>query len=403
MMSVRAGRGDNRRVAGTLIRLSAALLVSLAIAGTAVAQTGEVTWPSKQIVRPRDLAVTYPCGGGAVCNIDDFIERQHVCALVVMKSDELVLYRTAIRSEDDPCKSPVERDRFGIASIAKSLSSLLFGFLYQDPQYGAPADLDGSAAELLKAAGVPKYDRRVTLRDLLRMSSGMDWSEDEVDSVLKVEVNQSAELVGRFRQLKEGVNHRLQSAQFFEPGGVFRYSGFDTQLLGIIAEQRLTPDKGFARATLDVALEHFLWQRLPMAKNAEWNSDFGGHPAAHCCAYVSARDFATLGSWILQQYKSGAGPQADWIRASMTDVIDPGFGCEYQGARRDFRFGYQWWIPGDDKRDGFSGIGTEGQYLHMFPEQDVVIVQLGEQLATDSDTCEAMTVHRVIADQLSQN
>lgn len=402
-MSVPQGLSDRRCVAKTLICLSAMLLTGLAIVGTAIAQSGEVTWPSKQIVRPRDLALTYPCGGGAVCNIDDFIERQHVCALVIVSSGELVFYRTAIRSDGDPCKSPVERDRFGIASIAKSLTSLLFGFLYQDPQYGPPVDLESSAAEFLKTAGVPKYDRRVTLRDLLHMSSGMDWSEDEVESVLKVQVDQNSELVGRHRQLKEAVNKRLESAQFFEPGGIFRYSGFDSQLIGIIAEQRLTADKGFARSTLDVALEHFLWQRLPMAKNAEWNSDFGGHPSAHCCAYVSARDFAALGAWMLKEYKVGTGPQADWIRASMTDVIDPGFGCEYQGAKLDFRFGYQWWIPGDDKRDGFSGIGTEGQYLHMFPEQDVVIVQLGEQLATDADTCEAMAVHRLIADQLSQN
>lgn len=402
-MPIGPGLSDSRLVTKTLIRLSAVLLTGLAIVGTAIAQSGEVTWPSKQIVRPRDMALTYPCGGGAVCNIDDFIERQHVCALVIVSSGELALYRTAIRSDGDPCKSPVERDRFGIASIAKSLTSLLFGFLYQDPQYGPPVDLESSAAEFLKAAGVPKYDRRVTLRDLLHMSSGMDWSEDEVESVLKVQVDQNSELVGRHRQLKDAVNARLESAQFFEPGGVFRYSGFDSQLIGIIAEHRLTADKGFARRTLDVALEHFLWRRLPMAKNAEWNSDFGGHPSAHCCAYVSARDFAALGAWILREYRAGTGPQADWIRASMTDLIDPGFGCEYQGAKRDFRFGYQWWIPGDDKRDGFSGIGTEGQYLHMFPEQDVVVVQLGEQLATDADTCEAMTVHRLIADQLSRN
>ena len=402
-MSISPSLSDSRLVAKTLIRLSAVLLTGFAIVGSAIAQSGELTWPSKQIVRPRDLALTYPCGGGAVCNIDDFIERQHVCALVIVKSGELVLYRTAIRSADDPCKMSVERDRFGIASIAKSLTSLLFGFLYQDPQYGPPVDLESSAAEFLKAAGVPKYDPRVTLRDLLHMSSGMDWSEDEVESSLKVQVDENSELVGKHRQLKDAVNARLESAFFFEPGGIFRYSGFDTQLVGIIAEQRLTADQGFARSTLDAALEHFLWQRLPMAKNAEWNSDFGGHPAAHCCAYVSARDFATLGSWLLTQYKVGTGPQADWIRASMTDVIDPGFGCEYQGTKLNFRYGYQWWIPGDDKRDGFSGIGTEGQYLHMFPEQDVVIVQLGEQLANNADTCEAMAVHRLIADQLSPN
>ena len=396
-----AGVHTRRRANGLVCLLIGSLAASL-IAGPAIAQTGDLTWPTKRIVRPRDLAVTYPCGGGSLCNIDDFIERQHVCALVVVSADELVLQRTTFRTDEDPCKMSVERDRFGIASIAKSVVSLLFGFVYQDPRYGPPVDLDSSVARILYAAGVPNYDDRVTFRHLLHMSSGMDWSEDEIDSTLKVQVDQNGELVGDKRQLKDSVAARVGRASFSSPGR-FRYSGFDSQLIGIITEQRLTADKGFVRGTLDEALENFLWQRLPMAKNAEWNADFGGHPSAHCCAYTSARDLATLGAWILKQYKQGTGPQADWIRASMTDTVDPGWGCEFQGTRRNFRYGYQWWIPSDDKQDGFTGIGTEGQYLHVFPEQDVVVVQLGEQLASDADTCEAMLVHRLIADQLSPN
>jgi hypothetical protein len=38
----------------------------------------------------------------------------------------------------------------------------------------------------------------------------------------------------------------------------------------------------------------------------------------------------------------------------------------------------------------------------MFPEQDVVIAQLSEKLATDADTCEAMLIHRLIADAISR-
>jgi CubicO group peptidase (beta-lactamase class C family) len=102
---------------------------------------------------------------------------------------------------------------------------------------------------------------------------------------------------------------------------------------------------------------------------------------------------------VLKQYKQGTGAQADWIRASVTDTVDPGWNCEFQGTRRSFRYGYQWWIPSDDKLDGFTGIGTEGQYLHIFPEQNVVVAQFGEQLANDADSCEAMLVHRLVADK----
>jgi CubicO group peptidase (beta-lactamase class C family) len=234
------------------------------------------------------------------------------------------------------------------------------------------------------------------------MASGMQWSEDEIDDTLKIQVDENAELVSRNGKLKDAVAERLEEARFREPGK-FHYSGFDTQVLGIIAEHGLTADKGFLRGTLDEALGRFLWQRLPMERDAEWNADFSGHPSAHCCAYTSARDLATLGDWLLGEYNEGEGAAAEWIRASVTDTVDPGWACEFQGTRRSFRFGYHWWVPSHDARDGFTGIGTQGQYLHVFPGQGVVIVQLSEKVASDADTCEAMLVHRLIADSVAAN
>jgi CubicO group peptidase (beta-lactamase class C family) len=296
----------------------------------------------------------------------------------------------------------VERDRYGIASLAKTIVSLLFGLVYDDPGYANPVDLDSKAADILKSAGLPKYDPRVTLRQILHMASGMEWSEDEIDDTLKIQVDENAELLGTFATLKDAVKDRLERARFRDPG-TFHYSGFDTQVLGIITEHRLTPEKGFIRGTLDEALERFFWQRLPMQKNAEWNADFGGHPAAHCCAYMSARDLATVGDWVLKEYNVGEDAAAEWIRLSVTDTIDASFTCAFQGTRKNFRFGYHWWVPSEDTQDGFTGIGTQGQYLHVFPEQDVVVVQLSEKLAGDADTCEAMVVHRLIADHLAEN
>ena len=96
-----------------------------------------------------------------------------------------------------------------------------------------------------------------------------------------------------------------------------------------------------------------------MEKNAEWNADFAGHPAAHCCAYTSARDLATLGDWVMKQYNDqGADAAAAWVRASMTDTVDATWSCEFQGTKRSFRFGYQWWVPSADAHDGFTAIGT---------------------------------------------
>jgi CubicO group peptidase (beta-lactamase class C family) len=395
---------DFREAARAFVLLALVPLAAFTIngAGVANAQTAELNWPSKQVVRPRDIALSYPCGGGSLCDISAFMDRQHVCALVVMRAGETVLHRTSVRSDDDPCKTSVERDRYGIVSITKSIVSLLFGFVYEDASYGPPVDLDSSAADLIRAAGLPRYDGGATLRQLLHMAGGMEWSEDEIDATLKVQVDQNGDLVGKNRRLKDSVAERLQHAKFFAPGQ-FHYSGFDSQLIGILTEHRLTPDKGFTHGTLDEALERFLWQNLPVEKNAEWNADFGGHPAAHCCAYTSAEDLAALGNWVLTQYNEGEDAEADWIRASVTDTVNADWTCKFGGTERTFRYGYQWWVPSDDKQDGFTGIGTEGQYLHIFPGQNVVIAQFGEKIADDADTCEAMLVHRLLADQLGRD
>lgn len=388
--------------------MAAGFSVLSAHAQTADTPEDGLDWPAKAVIAPRDpgqtpapgqdLAISYDCGEAGPCGLSDFMERMHACALFVIRAGEPILHRTSVRSDSDDCKPAVEQERYGVASITKSIVSLLFGILYTDPAYGAPVDLDSPAADLLAEAGVDYPNREVTLRHLLQMSSSMSWSEDEADATLKISVKPDGTPAGPHRTLKEAVNARLRRASF-HPRRQFLYSGFDTQLIGILAEHRLAASDGVKRGTLDEALERLLWKELPTHRPAEWNADFDAHPAAHCCAYTAAGDLAALGAWMLEQYKAGTGPAADWVRASVTDTVDPSWTCDFRGTQVTFRYGYQWWTTADAE-NGFTGIGTRGQYLHVFPEQDVVVVQLGEQNATDADTCEAMLVHRLIADEV---
>ena len=149
----------------------------------AFAQTAELNWPSKQFVRPREVALNYPCGGGASCDLASFMNRQHVCALLIVKDGAPIFQRTSVRGDDDPCKSAIERDRFGVASMAKSIIS-------------APLRLRLCRTRLCAARRArqqgcrpPEQRRRPRLRSarhapqLLQMATGMDWSEDEIDTV----------------------------------------------------------------------------------------------------------------------------------------------------------------------------------------------------------------------------
>jgi len=80
------------------------------------------------------------------------------------------------------------------------------------------------------------------------------------------------------------------------------------------------------------------------------------------------------------------------------------------------QYGYQWWVPNADSVDseiaenGFVAIGRQGQYMYVFPEQDVVAVQFASwdaspkwlvERSNGSRECESLMVHRLIADEVA--
>ena len=75
--------------------------------------------------------------------------------------------------------------------------------------------------------------------------------------------------------------------------------------------------------------------------------------------------------------------------------------CRFDGDFQPVGYGYQWWIP-RNAQDGFTAIGTKGQFLHIFPEQEVVIVQHGDASEySRARRCRNLRAHRIIADSFS--
>ena len=141
-----------------------------------------------------------------------------------------------------------------------------------------------------------------------------------------------------------------------------------------------------------------------MEKNAEWNADFAGHPAAHCCAYTSARDLATLGDWVLKQYNNqGAGRRGR---------LDPRLHDRHRRCDMGLRLpGHEAQLPlrlsmvGPLRRPArriHRASARRGSTCTSSRSRTSSSRSFGEKLASDADTCEAMLVHRLIADSLSR-
>jgi len=229
------------------------------------------------------------------------------------------------------------------------------------------------------------------------MSSGMVWSEDEQDDVIRIEHDQPDDAP---RTFTEAAALRLKESIFRDPQHgryPFNYSDFDAQLLGILVESHLP-----AGQTLADRFQETLWAEISSRRNGLWKGDFNESPAAYCCLYMSAGDLAEIGQWVLEQYRDRSGPMADWVRRSISDARLSTRKCRFQDMQQHFRYGYQWWVL-SGAGNGFTGIGTGGQFLHIFPDQDVVVVQLSSiKHETKRKVCEAMLVHRRIADRLGQ-
>jgi CubicO group peptidase (beta-lactamase class C family) len=334
--------------------------------------------------------------------MQQFMKRTSACVLYVIHSGEPVVHQTS--NNNPKCKDPIERKRYGIASVTKSLASLLFGFAFSESIYSSSFDLDQPISGELQGMGID-YKGGATFRDLLLMSSGMKWSESEVKkiSIYKDEMGRPA---GQHRTLRDAVKSRLEYAQFDE-AKPFNYSGFDSQILGLLVENRLALSSHFEGNTLADSAQRFFWDDLNLQNSGEWKLDFDMHPPAHCCFYASASDSARIGYWVLEGYKNGKQPSSPpiekWIRESIDMNVSTNNTCQFRDFDQELRYGYQWWVLSGNG-NGFTGRGSRGQFLHVMPEFDVVIAQFGNWGTSWDETkeCESYFVHRKIAEALNK-
>ena len=211
------------------------------------------------------------------------MKRMDVCALFVISAGQPVLHRYAKEDNGNECLATVSEERYGIKSVAKSVTSLLFGRVFTDPAFGTPIDINAtSASDALAEIGLKYRDKVVTIWDLLHMSSGMLWSETESCDITIEDPPKDCPPKS-YDTLKKAAEHRLKKAKF-EPGSgtlrPFRYSGFDALLIGMLVEHRLKSVPGLQSPLLHKGLEHFVWQRLEMDKKADWKADTEFHPPA---------------------------------------------------------------------------------------------------------------------------
>jgi CubicO group peptidase (beta-lactamase class C family) len=307
-----------------------------------------------------------------LCPLDAFIGQLTGAAIhgvVVVRHGKVVMERY-YKGDSGPGSTGPEVVEFGptikhgIFSISKSVISLLIGIARGEGKF---PDLDAPAIDHLPAkyADLRTPDNaRITIRDLLTMSSGFEWSE------LRPPYTDPTNIVLQMIRASDPYRFVLQQRVASKPGEVYNYSSGDTELLGALLAN------GTGRSIDDYARDK-LFGPLDIT-DVEWMTmPYSGRPFVAAGLRLRPRDMAKLGQLLLTdgQWNGKQVVPRGWV-AESTKPRFKVYGLDY---------GYQWWLgriflKGRDLR-WTAGFGYGDQRLFVQPDFDLVVAITGGQYA----------------------
>ena len=306
-----------------------------------------------------------------VDNWEVFLEENHTQAFIVIQ-DGTVLYEEYFND--------TQRDSIVTSfSVAKSFTSALIGIAIDEGYINSVNDpITDYLPEL--AARDSRFEN-ITIRDLLRMSSGLEYKENRFlglngdDALTTYYPNQ--------RQLA------LQNTKIIDPPGeYFLYNKYHPQLLGMILE-RTTGN------SVTEYLQRKIWDPLGMEFDGSWSIDSEASDFEKMETGVNARaiDFAKFGqlflnggAWNGQQVISQA-----WVEESTQPYLPSDYSAYYpadwfSGLPEQGYYQYMWWgIAIEPGSYDFVAAGDRGQFIYVSPRNALVIVRNGTDYGISFD------------------
>ena len=276
-------------------------------------------------------------------DVDAYMAGQRSAALLVVHQGKLRLERYGLGFDG--------AGRWTSFSVAKSFTSTLLGAAVKD---GFIQSLDDKVSVYIPELKGSAYDD-VSVRQLLTMTSGVQWNEDYADpnsDVAKFNNHQPEPGVEAL------VSYMRQLPRAAPPGTRWHYSTGETNLVGTLV-QRAT------KKPLATYLAEKVWGPAGMEQQATWILSKTGKEIGGCCVQASPRDYARMGLFILNGAKVNGQsivPDDWWAQATTkrADIGLPGRG-----------YGYQWWTYDDGS---YAARGIFGQGIFIDPQRQLVIV-----------------------------
>ncbi len=276
-------------------------------------------------------------------DVDAYMAGQRSAALLIVQGGRLRLERYGLGFD--------AHGRWTSFSVAKSLTSTLVGAALRD---GHIRSMDDKVSDYIPAMKGSAYDD-VSVRQLLSMTSGVQWNEDYGDPDSDVARFNNHQPVPGADAL---VSYLRRLPRAAPPGQRWNYSTGETNLVGVLVSQA-------AKRPIAQYLQEEVWQPVGMEQQATWILSKTGHEISGCCVQAASRDFARFGQFILEGARvDGTSVVPDgWLGEAtrkQADIGEPGRG-----------YGYQWWTYDDG---AFAARGIFGQGIFIDPKRELVIV-----------------------------
>jgi CubicO group peptidase (beta-lactamase class C family) len=242
-------------------------------------------------------------------------------------------------------------------SVTKSFTSILIGAAIQDGLIRSEDDLVSDYLPQLKDGAYAG----VTLKHILRMSSGVSWDETYGDPHSERRQMLEVQHLQKPGAILEFLNKLSRATQ---PGDQWKYNTGDTFIAGAVL-------KAAVKKPLSTYLQEKLWQPLGMEFPAYWwldspsGQEFGGGGIL-----LKMPDLVRFGCFLLNNglIKGGRVLPADWMQKSATP---------FKVQDKLIDYGYLFWLVPEDKgalhQGAFKARGIFGQYLYVNPSQNLVV------------------------------
>ena len=303
----------------------------------------------------KEPAYRWAVAGQSGLTLEDYLQRQRVMALLVIKNGVIQVERYQYDRTDT--------DRYLSNSMAKTITAMGVGIALRE---GRIRSLDDRADSYAPTLSGTLYGE-TSIRNLLRMSSGAKFEElyNGADDLARYGAASS--------RAGSAAGAKVITQRLHPQGSVFNYASAETDMLALVMQ-------GATGESLSAYLQPRLWQPMGAASSGLWRTDITGLERASGNFNATARDYARLGILLSNDGRRPDRPELGEIipRDFLIEATDwkqhpPAFAP--QKATPYYGYGYQvWTFPGPQRR--FALLGVYGQSIFVDPAQKLVLVHL---------------------------